>query len=122
MSVAYEEMILSADDVDFAKYMDETEMKSKVLAANAFSGRGHRLFPQAERTSTATRCRSQGCKTWCDFGPGEVSVWSGFNGHGKSLLLGQVILGMVQQGRSVCIASDGNAAANHAVTYLPSVH
>ena len=104
MSVAYEEMILSADDVDFAKYMDETEMKSKVLAANAFSEEVIDFFhkPTYEHGDKMPFARLQNLVR---FRPGEVSVWSGFNGHGKSLLLGQVILGMVQQGRSVCIAS-----------------
>lgn len=36
---------------------------------------------------------------------GEVSIWTGINGHGKSLLLGQVILGAVEQDYSCCIAS-----------------
>ncbi len=35
----------------------------------------------------------------------ELSVWNGINGHGKSQLLGQVILGCMQQGARVCIAS-----------------
>ncbi|MBW2185705.1 MAG: toprim domain-containing protein [Deltaproteobacteria bacterium] len=36
---------------------------------------------------------------------GEVSIWTGINGHGKSLLLGQVMLGAAKQGHSCCIAS-----------------
>lgn len=36
---------------------------------------------------------------------GEVSIWTGINGHGKSLLLGQVMLGAATQGYSCCIAS-----------------
>lgn len=36
---------------------------------------------------------------------GEVSIWTGTNGHGKSLLLGQVMLGAVKQGYSCCVAS-----------------
>lgn len=36
---------------------------------------------------------------------GEVSIWSGINGHGKSLLLGQVMMGAVRQGQCCCIAS-----------------
>jgi twinkle protein len=36
---------------------------------------------------------------------GEVSIWTGTNGHGKSLLLGQVMLGAVRQGHPCCIAS-----------------
>ena len=37
--------------------------------------------------------------------PGELSVWAGVNGHGKSLLLNQVMLHAMQQGQRVVIAS-----------------
>lgn len=37
--------------------------------------------------------------------PGELSIWTGTNGHGKSQLLGQVVLSAMQQGAKVCIAS-----------------
>lgn len=36
---------------------------------------------------------------------GEMTVWCGVNGHGKSMLLGQVCIGLMQQGAKVCIAS-----------------
>lgn len=36
---------------------------------------------------------------------GEVSLWPGINGHGKSLMTSQVALDLVNQGRRVCIAS-----------------
>lgn len=39
------------------------------------------------------------------FRPGEVSLWQGINGHGKSQLLGQVCMGFGQQKERVCIAS-----------------
>lgn len=39
------------------------------------------------------------------FRPGEVTLWAGSNGGGKSLITGQVALGLVQQGQTVCIAS-----------------
>lgn len=39
------------------------------------------------------------------FRPAELSVWSGINGHGKSQFLGQVMLGMMNQGARICIAS-----------------
>ena len=35
----------------------------------------------------------------------ELSVWAGVNGHGKSLLLSQVVLGALKQGKTACIAS-----------------
>lgn len=37
--------------------------------------------------------------------PSEVSLWAGINGHGKSLLTGQVALSLVEQGEKVMIAS-----------------
>lgn len=37
--------------------------------------------------------------------PGELSVWTGVNGHGKSLLLGYVMLHLIRQGARVCIFS-----------------
>lgn len=40
-----------------------------------------------------------------EFNPGRMSVWSGTAGHGKSLLLGQVILGFLDQDEKVFLAS-----------------
>ncbi|MES2356294.1 MAG: AAA family ATPase [Pseudomonadota bacterium] len=40
-----------------------------------------------------------------NFRPGELTVWSGTNGHGKSQLLGYLMLDQIRQGASVCIAS-----------------
>jgi twinkle protein len=40
-----------------------------------------------------------------DFRPGEVSIIGGINGHGKTALWSQVILGLVEQGEKVGVAS-----------------
>jgi len=37
--------------------------------------------------------------------PSEVSIWAGINGHGKSLLLGQVVLSLLEQKQKCLIAS-----------------
>lgn len=37
--------------------------------------------------------------------PGEMSIWAGVNGHGKSMLLSHVILDLMTQGERACIAS-----------------
>lgn len=39
------------------------------------------------------------------FREGEVTLWSGINGHGKSLVLGQIFLELMRQQRKCCIAS-----------------
>ncbi len=40
-----------------------------------------------------------------NFRPGEMTVWTGINGHGKSQLLGHLMLDQIKQGANVCIAS-----------------
>ncbi|MFK0377833.1 toprim domain-containing protein [Pandoraea sp. NPDC090278] len=42
---------------------------------------------------------------WFELRPGEVTVWTGYNGHGKSLLLNQVLVGLMFQGERVCVFS-----------------
>lgn len=39
------------------------------------------------------------------FNPSELSLWTGINGHGKSQMLGHVMLSHMKQGARVCIAS-----------------
>jgi len=40
-----------------------------------------------------------------DFRDGELSVWTGINGHGKTQFLGQIMLSAMKQGAKVCAAS-----------------
>lgn len=40
-----------------------------------------------------------------NFRPSELSLWTGYNGHGKSQVLGHAILHFMKQGAKVCIAS-----------------
>lgn len=39
------------------------------------------------------------------FRPSGLTMWTGYNGHGKTLFLGQVMLNMIQQGARICVAS-----------------
>lgn len=51
-------------------------------------------------------------KTWDNvrLREGEVSLWMGYNGHKKSMMLGQVAASLSSQGHRVCIASFEMAA------------
>ncbi len=42
---------------------------------------------------------------WFEFRTGEVTVWTGYNGHGKSLMLSQVMIGLMDQGERACVFS-----------------
>lgn len=63
------------------------------------------FYPQhdADRYPTL-RLGAKDCE-WFEFRPGELSVWTGYNGHGKSLLNNQVLLGLMEQGERVCVFS-----------------
>lgn len=37
--------------------------------------------------------------------PAELSIWTGINGHGKSQMLGQVVIHAMSQGERICLAS-----------------
>lgn len=39
------------------------------------------------------------------FRPSGLSMWTGYNGHGKTLFLGHVMLNMINQGARICVAS-----------------
>jgi len=39
------------------------------------------------------------------FRPGELTVWTGINGHGKSQLISYLVLNQIAQGANICIAS-----------------
>ncbi|MFM0100305.1 toprim domain-containing protein [Paraburkholderia nemoris] len=42
---------------------------------------------------------------WFEFRRGELTVWTGYSGHGKSLMLNQIMIGVMEQGERVCVFS-----------------
>ena len=42
---------------------------------------------------------------WLKFRPAELSIWSGYSGHGKSQMVGHAMIGGMANGESVCMAS-----------------
>ena len=96
--------IFEADDIDFDYYMRETEAHEKVRSAGVFVDDVIAYFwPEGGPVGS----RLPWAKTHENiiFRPGEVTLWGGINGHGKSLVLGQMSLGFLTQGHKVCIAS-----------------
>lgn len=90
--------------IDFAKYYRESEPKVKVLPATAFLTEVlDDLRPEAESGLPTLPWESVGRKF--QMRPGEVSLWAGVNGHGKSYITGQVMVSLCAQGQKVGIAS-----------------
>ncbi len=62
-------------------------------------------FYPAEGGQTYPVLRLSMDQPWFRFRPDEITVWTGHNGHGKSLLLGLVQLGLIEQGERFCVFS-----------------
>lgn len=96
--------VINSDSMNFAEYMRETEAKQKVRPASDYIEElidftfGGKPDPKSFLPWPKTHKLIQ-------FRPGEVTLWAGINGHGKSLLTGQVGLSLMGQSEPVCIAS-----------------
>lgn len=86
-------MILSDKDIDLEEYLAflGKQESQEVLPVTDFA---HALFQRLELGNAKHGPALPWIKTHdtIRFQPGELSIWAGINGHGKSLLLGQVIL------------------------------
>lgn len=97
-----------ADGEDFwycvrnAKALDPDELKS----LSEFWGGVKALFYPDKRAEHDPMLAFGGrMQTWFEFRQGELTVWTGYNGHGKSLMLNQVLIGIMMQGERICVFS-----------------
>jgi len=96
--------IITEDEIDFERYEKETDHKQKVKPAALWV---EELIARIKSPVTQPRCVMPWRKTHqlVQFRPGEVTIWGGANGQGKSLVTGQVALSLCSQSQKVCIAS-----------------
>lgn len=97
-------MELIDDEIDFSAYLHETEHKTKVRPASEWLDD---MKARLRSFSTEKKVRLPWEKTFesFEFRLGEVSVWAGQNGHGKSLVTSQIALSLMGQGERLCIAN-----------------
>lgn len=95
---------LTADDIDFSKYEKETDAQQKVKEAKDYV---QELIDKIKSPQRPNHRYMPWVKTYglFQFRPGEVTVWGGANGNGKSMVTGFVALGLLAQGEKCCIAS-----------------
>jgi twinkle protein len=92
------------DDIDWAAYAEESELYAKVIS-------GHEVMPDVTKYLHGNYYKRGAKLPWdkthdkVQLRLGEVSVYAGVNGHGKSLLTGQVVLALVQQNFKTLVAS-----------------
>lgn len=95
----------SGEDFQAAVRDARPEDPEELRSAADFMGRVKALFyPEAGRSGDPV-LRLDKDLDWFEFRQGELTVWTGYNGHGKSLMLSQVQLGLVQQGERLCVFS-----------------
>lgn len=92
------------DSIDFVEYLRETDAQAKVRPAQAWIAE---LKARLHNRKQERRTFLPWPKTHHDFAfrDGEVTLWSGQNGHGKSLVTAQIGLSLLGQGDKVCLAS-----------------
>jgi twinkle protein len=95
---------LIPDTIDFAAYVRETEAQQKVRPAALYV---QELIESLGKRREEQRAYLPWDKTHglFQFRPGEVTLWGGVNGHGKSLVTGMTAASLVTQSERVCIAS-----------------
>ena len=92
------------DEIDFAQYLQETDAMTKVRPASDFVGAAkQRLRIQAKVKRVYLPWPK--CNASFEFRRGEVTVWAGQNGHGKTDVTTEVALSLVGQDEKVCVAS-----------------
>lgn len=95
---------LASDEIDFAAYLRDTDHKTKVRPAAFFiSDAKARLRTRAAEKRIFLPWPK--CNDSFEFRAGEVTIWAGQNGHGKTKVTTQVALSLVGQGERVCVAS-----------------
>lgn len=93
-------MELIKDTIDFTAYMKEPE-DHKVRPASDFLEDTIAMFYPQPGAAVPPRPLWEKANGKIAFRPGEVSLWAGINGHGKSMFLSQVELDLVTQGEKV---------------------
>lgn len=90
------------DAIQRAAGLDPEEL----VSATTFMGQVKALFWPEHSAATTPRLVIGAAEcAWFEFRLGEYTVWTGINGHGKSLLQGFAMLGLMQQGERVCVFS-----------------
>lgn len=97
-------MQLLDDDLDLSEYLQAPQEAHKIRSAADWAEDVINSFYKPRNAPNAVLGFS---KTDFDFEirRGEVTLWAGINGHGKSQFVGQVVLNQILRAQKVCVAS-----------------
>lgn len=96
--------VITDDMIDFSFYLRETEASTKVKPASMWV---EELVHRLRNTDNSRKIYLPWEKShnYFQLRDGEVTLWAGQNGHGKSLITSQLVLSLMGQGERACIAS-----------------
>jgi twinkle protein len=94
------------DDIDFDAYLrDEQDGRADVRPASEWAEEVVKFFHSEDEQVTGQPTPWSKVEDRVRFRPGEVTLWPGINGHGKSGVVNFVMLGALVDGGKACIAS-----------------
>jgi twinkle protein len=96
--------IIKSDSIDVEKYLHSNDVTLKVKQARDFLDSIKESYLSTNRDAKILLPWTNTHNSFA-FRPGEVTVYAGSNGGGKSLLTGQIALHLVKQKQKVVIAS-----------------
>ena len=96
--------LLNSEEIDFEQYLKLTEAHMKVKDVSVFIDE---LKEDLVNPIIIKKVNLPWTKTVneFDFRSGEVTLYAGSNGGGKSLITGQIALGLIKQDQKICIMS-----------------
>jgi twinkle protein len=96
--------IVKPDQVDFEKYLKANDVAQKVRDAEGFieEMRVDLISPETQVSQTMPWKKTH---DGFQFRAGEVTVYAGGNGGGKSMITGMIAMGLIKQDQKVMIAS-----------------
>jgi twinkle protein len=97
---------LLTDKIDFDAYFrDHADEGAKVKPASSWADEVIDRFYGQGAAHNWTRTGFDKADGKFDLRPGEVTLWAGVNGHGKTTFLSHTMLNVMREGQKVCIAS-----------------
>jgi len=96
--------IVKPDEIDFEKYLKANDVAQKVKQAGDFLDEieSEIANPVVDVSQTMPWTKTH---AGFQFRAGEVTLYAGGNGGGKSMVTGQIAMGLIKQGQRVMIAS-----------------
>ena len=96
--------IVRHEIIDFTKYMRAPADAANVKPASTYHDEVVRLF-RTKPADTGVPLPWNYTEDKVRIRPGELSIWSGTNGHGKSILLSMIVLWQMAYHQKICLAS-----------------